>query len=83
MIKYSFLNFSPQIDNSLSFNSFRENGAFIQIIVSKIITFFDLCGHEKYLKTTILGLTSQFPDLTFILVGGNMGITKITKEQDG
>ena len=46
----------------------------------KIITFFDLCGHEKYLKTTILGLTSQFPDLTFILVGGNMGITKITKE---
>jgi len=24
---------------------------------SKIITFFDLAGHEKYLKTTILGLT--------------------------
>jgi GTPase len=47
---------------------------------SKIVTFFDLCGHERYLKTTILGLTSQFPDLTFILVGGNMGMTKMTKE---
>lgn len=47
---------------------------------SKIITFFDLCGHEKYLKTTITGLTSQFPDLVFVLVGGNMGMTKMTKE---
>jgi len=47
---------------------------------SKIVTFFDLCGHEKYLKTTILGLTSQSPDLVFILVGGNMGMSKMTKE---
>ncbi len=47
---------------------------------SKIVTFFDLCGHEKYLKTTILGLTSQCPDLVMILVGGNMGLTKMTKE---
>lgn len=46
----------------------------------KIVTFFDLCGHEKYLKTTIIGLTSQFPDVSFILVGANMGITKMTKE---
>lgn len=46
----------------------------------KIITFFDLCGHEKYLKTTIVGLSSQFPDVVFILVGANMGITKMTKE---
>jgi GTPase len=46
----------------------------------KIVTFFDLCGHEKYLKTTILGLTSQFPDLVFILVGGNMGMSKMTRE---
>lgn len=46
----------------------------------KIVTFFDLCGHDKYLKTTILGLTSQIPDLTFIIVGANMGISKMTKE---
>ena len=27
----------------------------------KITTFFDLCGHEKYLKTTINGLTGLIP----------------------
>ena len=47
---------------------------------SKIITFYDLCGHEKYLKTTILGLTSSCPDLCLILIGANMGITKMTQE---
>jgi len=47
---------------------------------TKIVTFFDLCGHEKYLKTTILGLTSHSPDLTLILVGANMGLTRMSKE---
>lgn len=47
---------------------------------SKVISFYDLCGHEKYLKTTILGLTSSFPDMCFIMVGGNMGITRMTQE---
>lgn len=46
----------------------------------KIISFLDLCGHEKYLKTTITGLSSSRPDICFILVGANMGITNITKE---
>ena len=35
---------------------------------SKIISFFDLAGHEKYLKTTILGLSSSIPDLCIITV---------------
>jgi GTPase len=47
---------------------------------SKVISFFDLCGHEKYLKTTILGLTSSSPDVCFILIGANMGITRMTQE---
>lgn len=47
---------------------------------SKIISFYDLAGHEKYLKTTILGLSSSIPDICFIAVGSNMGITKMTKE---
>ena len=47
---------------------------------SKIISFFDLAGHEKYLKTTILGLTSTAADLCFIVVGANKGILKMTKE---
>jgi GTPase len=47
---------------------------------AKVISFYDLCGHEKYLKTTILGLTSMHPDLCLILVGSNMGLNRITRE---
>jgi GTPase len=47
---------------------------------SKVISFYDLCGHEKYLRTTILGLTSSSPDLCMILVGANMGMTRMTHE---
>lgn len=47
---------------------------------SKIITFFDLAGHEKYLKTTILGLTSAPPNMCFIMVGANRGILRMTRE---
>ena len=47
---------------------------------SKVISFYDLCGHEKYLSTTILGLTSSFPDICLILVGANMGLTRMTHE---
>ena len=46
----------------------------------KIISFLDLCGHEKYLKTTISGLASSHPDLCLIIVGANMGVTRITRE---
>ena len=46
----------------------------------KIISFYDLAGHEKYLKTTIRGLTSISPDYCFILVGANMGVSKMTRE---
>ena len=49
----------------------------------KIITFIDLAGHEKYLKTTMYGLTSLFADYGLVLVGANMGITKMTKEHLG
>ena len=47
---------------------------------SKIISFFDLAGHKKYLKTTILGLSSTIPDICFITVGSNRGILPMTKE---
>lgn len=47
---------------------------------SKIISFFDLAGHEKYLKTTITGLTSSFPDICVIMIAANNGISSMTKE---
>ena len=47
---------------------------------SKIISFLDLAGHEKYLKTTIFGLTSAQPDLALIMISANRGILKMTLE---
>ena len=47
---------------------------------SKIISFYDLAGHEKYLKTTIFGLACAQPDACLIMVGGNRGVLRMTLE---
>jgi len=47
---------------------------------SKIISFYDLAGHEKYLKTTIFGLSCSQPDACLIMVGGNRGVLRMTLE---
>ncbi|XP_061736734.1 GTP-binding protein 2-like isoform X2 [Nerophis ophidion] len=41
---------------------------------SKMITFMDLAGHHKYLKTTIFGLTSYCPDFAMLVVSANTGV---------
>lgn len=46
----------------------------------KILSLIDLAGHEKYLKTTIFGLSGLFSDFGLVLVSANMGITKMTRE---
>jgi GTPase len=50
---------------------------------NKIVTFFDLAGHERYLRTTIYGLSSMYPDYCLIMIGANMGINHMTKEHMG
>ncbi|MHA1213635.1 MAG: GTP-binding protein, partial [Candidatus Heimdallarchaeota archaeon] len=50
---------------------------------SKVVTFIDLGGHEKYLKTTLFGLTGHQPDYVLLVVGSNMGIVGMTKEHLG
>jgi len=46
----------------------------------KLLTFIDLCGHEKYLKTTMFGMIGLIPDYAMIIVGSNMGISRMTIE---
>jgi small GTP-binding protein len=60
----------------------NQTNAWIDIVnqSSKIISFFDLAGHERYLRTTIYGLTSMYPDYCLIMVGANMGINHMTRE---
>lgn len=35
---------------------------------TKVITFIDLAGHEKYLKTTVFGMTGHLPDFCMLMV---------------
>ena len=46
----------------------------------KIVTFYDMAGHEKYLKTTIFGLSNSSVDICLIMVSANRGILPMTKE---
>lgn len=48
-----------------------------------VVTLIDLCGHEKYLKTTIFGLMGMFANYGLMIVGSNQGITKMAVEHFG
>lgn len=50
---------------------------------SKVVTFIDLAGHERYLKTTIFGMTGHAPDFCMLMVGANAGVIGMTKEHLG
>lgn len=40
----------------------------------------DLCGHEKYLKTTLYGIMGYYPDYAIIIISANRGILQMTRE---
>lgn len=46
----------------------------------KICKFFDMAGHEKYMRTTIKGFTHNRPDYAIITVETCKGITDVTKQ---
>jgi GTPase len=50
---------------------------------SKVITFLDLAGHEKYLKTTVFGMTGCAPDYVMLIIGSNAGVIGMTREHLG
>lgn len=52
----------------------------ISIQAAKIVSFIDLAGHERYLKTTLYGLTSGAPSCVILIVGGNAGLIGMSKE---
>ena len=48
--------------------------------VYKTITLIDLAGHEKYLKTTLNGINSSLCDYVLLIIGSNMGVSRMTRE---
>lgn len=47
---------------------------------SKLITFIDLAGHQKYLRTTVFGLMGHLPHFALLLVSAASGVAGTTKE---
>lgn len=52
----------------------------MKAVDGRYLTFVDLAGHEKYLRTTMHGITGGSLDYGMIMVGANMGVTKMTRE---
>uniref|UniRef100_A0A4D5RA46 GTP-binding protein 2 n=1 Tax=Scolopendra viridis TaxID=118503 RepID=A0A4D5RA46_SCOVI len=50
---------------------------------TKLLTFLDLAGHQKYLKTTIFGMTGYSPHYAMLLVSATTGMAGTTKEHLG
>lgn len=66
-------------------NAVAKTKAWTKIVEESesIITFVDLAGHERYLKTTIAGLTGCFPDYAMVIINSLAGVQKMTKEHFG
>lgn len=63
----------------------KKNKYWIEVLqwTRKLVNLIDLCGHEKYLKTTMLGMVGMVPDYILIVVGANFGLSRMTKEHLG
>ena len=61
--------------SDISFQYMRDD------IKKVVITFVDLAGHEKYLKTTLTGVTSAMPDYGIICVSDI--VSRMTREHIG
>lgn len=46
----------------------------------KVLTFIDMGGHQKYLKTTLYGMTCMLPDYVLCCVCAQVGPTRMTRE---
>lgn len=65
------------------FGKTRVDWADICSTSSKVISFLDLAGHERYLKTTVFGMTGCNPDYVMLMIAANNGIIGMTKEHLG
>lgn len=73
------------IDRLSSTTAASRNATWVQIMQQsrQLVTFIDLCGHEKYLKTTIFGLVGLCPDYAMIVVNANAGFQRMSREHLG
>lgn len=65
------------VNNSSLINSSWEE---IVDMSTKILTFIDIGGHEKYSKTLVSGFCSQYPEYSLLVVSVLQGISKVTEQ---
>lgn len=46
---------------------------------AKVISFTDLAGHERYLRTTVFGMLSSEPNYCLLMVAANNGLIGMSK----
>jgi GTPase len=50
---------------------------------AKVISFSDLAGHERYLRTTVFGMLSSSPNYCLLMIAANNGLVGMSKEHLG
>jgi GTPase len=80
-ISHQVIGFNPRGDlinyGTTNVNSWEH----ICEMAAKVITFLDLCGHPKYQKTTLSGLTGRYPDYSCLIIGANAGnVSEVPRE---
>ncbi|KAJ5893439.1 GTP-binding protein 1 [Penicillium taxi] len=50
---------------------------------AKVITFYDLAGHERYLHTTVFGMMGHSPNYCILMVAANNGMIGMSREHLG
>lgn len=50
---------------------------------TKLLTFIDLAGHQRYLRTTLSGLTGYSPHYVMLVISASSGIVPMTQEHIG
>ncbi|KMQ41690.1 hypothetical protein HL42_7612 [Trichophyton rubrum] len=50
---------------------------------AKVISFSDLAGHERYLRTAVFGMLSSSPNYCLLMVAANNGLIGMSKEHLG
>lgn len=82
-ISSHFLGFD-EIGNIVNYNLATPlDEAEVFLNSSKLVCFVDLGGHERYLRTTLKGVTGRSPDYVMLCVAANAGFIGTAKEHLG
>lgn len=84
-IAQELMGFDENHNQVLPQSSGRNSSGWNEIVEKSrtCVTLLDLCGHEKYLRTTLFGLAGMAPDFAIVVVGANAGVLRMTKEHLG